>query len=185
LSVLGALAKHCSNSKVHFFSAVGTCKRRLQTFRLQTLDARQNQNSKVASVNSFQWASILASLGTIGSDNTLEVALAEYRSHPDVVAYAGASGKDDEDTCAQISLRDSRCVCPTERCATFSLSSLQRCVPNDVRWFVGSCCVPLTDCVASRQPPSDWFRRRAASSNHCYSHCMVAVQFDQPQKIRT
>jgi hypothetical protein len=55
--------------------------------------ARQNQNSKVAAVSSFQWATVLKSLSSEGV--TFTTAMDAYKSHPDVVAYsataAGAS----------------------------------------------------------------------------------------------
>ena len=55
--------------------------------------ARQNQNSKISAVSSFQWATVLKSLSSDGV--TFEHAMNTYKSHPDVVAYsstaAGAS----------------------------------------------------------------------------------------------
>ena len=55
--------------------------------------ARQNQNSKIAAVSSFQWATVLKGLSSDGV--TFEQAMNTYKNHPDVVAYsstaAGAS----------------------------------------------------------------------------------------------
>lgn len=92
---------------------------------------RQNQNSKVAVVSSYQWAVLLRGLHGVGV--TMAEAMQKYKQHPDVIAYSMSAAGPSLDGEAGLLLDHQK----------------ETCIVSAEFVFVLSCYMKLTPCGAA------------------------------------
>ena len=77
---------------IHSLLHIGTIYKKGHTDLLDNMVSRivkQNADSKVQPINSFQWSVLLTSMFSKKDDVTLDMAIQKYNQHPEVVAQGG------------------------------------------------------------------------------------------------